>query len=127
MSEAVFDTNILVDHLNNSKEATALVKQVEDGLLSGYVSTITLAELFSGKEADDPVKRKIWSDLLDLFTKIEVSEDIAKSAGEMRRRHRVNLADALIAATASSLRCKLFTQNIRDFEGIVEITAEKPY
>ncbi len=127
MVDVVFDTSIIIDHLRNFKEATKLLEQVKNGLVSGYVSTLTLAELFSGRDAENPSKRIVWEEMLNLFTKIEVSEDIAKVAGEIKRRHGVSLTDAVIAATASSLHCKLLTQDIRDFAKVSEITAEKPY
>ncbi len=128
MADVVFDTSIIIDHLRDFKEATKLLEQVKNGFVSGYVSTLTLAELFSGRDAENPSKRRLWEETLNLFTKIEVSEDIAKAAGEIRRRHNtVSLSDAVIAATALSLHCKLLTQDIKDFSGIAEIVAEKPY
>jgi tRNA(fMet)-specific endonuclease VapC len=127
MSEAVFDTSILVDHLRNFKAATNLMEQVKNGFISGYISVITLAELLAGKDAESPAKRELLENLLSLFTKIEVSEEIAKTAGEIRRRYSTNIIDAVIAATAVSLRCPVLTQNTKDFSKIKEITAEKPY
>ena len=127
MPEAVFDTNIIIDSLRNVDKAKLLLKQVESGSVSGYLSTIAIAELFAGKDAEDSTKRELWEGLLGLFSKIEVSEEIAKIGGEIRRRYGISTVDAIIAATAVNLRCKLLTQDVKDFSRISEITAEKPY
>ena len=127
MSEAVFDTSVLIDHLRNVGKATELIERVRDGLIIGYVSTLTEAELFAGKDSGDDKKRALLIELLNLFNKIEVDEGVARVGGEFRRKYGVSLSDAIIAATAFMVRCGLLTQNARDFRRIREIKTEQPY
>jgi predicted nucleic acid-binding protein len=127
MSEAVFDTSILIDYLRGVSSSAPLLEKVKSGAILGYVSVLTVAEIFAGKDAENPAKREILGELLDLFSKIEVSEDVAKTAGDLRRRHGITIVDAIIAATAAGLRCGLLTQNIKDFGKVKEIAVEKPY
>ena len=126
MSEAIFDTSILVDHLRGFEKAFNLIEKVRKGSIIGYVSMLTVAELFAGKQLDDE-KSIMLEDLLNLFNKINVDEQIAKSAGRFRRTYDVELADAIIGATASNLNCKVLTANFKDFEKIKEIQVERPY
>ncbi|MDE1873757.1 MAG: PIN domain-containing protein [Candidatus Micrarchaeota archaeon] len=127
MVEALFDTNILIDYLRGSKGSRGLIEKLKTGEISGYVSVLTVAELVAGRDAEQPDKRDRMWDLLDFFTRISVDEEIAKASGEMRRLSGISLTDAVIAATAASLRCKLLTQDIRGFSGVAGVDAEKPY
>ncbi len=126
MSEAVFDTNILVDHLRDVESATLLIKKVESGAITGYISTATVAELFAGQRAggreDDMLEA-----LLELFTKVDVNESIAKLGGRFKRDYGMALADGIIGATAVNLNCKLFTLDSKGFSRVKEVDAEKPY
>lgn len=127
MTEAVFDTSILIDHLRDVPSATNLLKKVQEGEITGYISTLTETELFSGKDGNDPVKRDMLARLIGRFGRIEVSSNIARKAGDIRRAYGTLVGDAVIAATAESMNCRLFTKNIKDFRKIKEIEAEEPY
>lgn len=127
MTELLFDTSILVDHLRGVAKATELVENVRNGRTIGYISILTEAELFAGKDSEAERKRALLVELLNLFNKIDVNQSIARVAGEFRRKYNVTLADAIIAATAFIVRCNVATQNIKDFKRIAEINAEKPY
>ncbi|HVC58156.1 MAG TPA: PIN domain-containing protein [Candidatus Acidoferrales bacterium] len=127
MSEAVIDTSIIVDHLRNVPQATALIERIREGAMVGYISVLTEAELFAGKDSEDGDERAQLLELLSLFHKMDVTEGIARVAGDFRRKYGSPLVDAVIAATSFMTRCKVITQNLRDFERIKEITAEKLY
>lgn len=128
MTEAVFDTSVIIDHLRGGIDsATELVSKVTDGRMTGYISTLTEAELFAGKDTEDKSKREMLAELLERFSRIEVTSNIARTAGDIRRKYGGLLDDAIIAATAANLNCRLFTKNIKDFKHIKEITVEDPY
>lgn len=127
MSEIVFDTSILVDHLRGVGKATELVENVRRRMYVGYISTVTEAELFSGKDVENVTRKLFLEDLLDLFSVVDVNREIARTAGEFRRKYGTNLADGIIASTAKALRCKLATKDIKDFKPIKEILIIEPY
>jgi predicted nucleic acid-binding protein len=125
--KVVFDTTIIIDHLRNVKQATELVRKVKDKEIIGYVSTLTEAELFAGKDSANKKKRFLLSELISLFTKIHMDNEISKKAGEFKRKYNVSLDDCIIAATAAIQNAKLWTKNLEDFQKIKEIEVEKPY
>lgn len=127
MKELLFDTSILIDHLRGLSEAGKLIESVKEGKIVGHISTLTEAELFAGRDSEDVNKRVLLIELLDLFNKIDMNVTIARLAGDMKRKYGVSLADAIIAATSFMTRCKLVTQNTKDFKKIKEIESEKPY
>lgn len=125
--KVVFDTTILVDHLRNFKRATELVRKVRNKEILGYISALTEAEIFAGKDSADENKKRLLLELISLFNKIHVDNEIAQKAGEFKRKYDVPLDDCIIAATAAVQNSKLWTKNIEDFKNIKEIDVEEPY
>lgn len=123
----VFDTSVLIDYLRGIKHSKILINKVRSKEVEGFISTVSEAELFAGKECVRESKRMEIEALTSLFTKINVDSDIAQKAGELKRKYNVLLDDSIIAATAFVVKSKLWTKDVRDFEKIKEIEIEKPY
>lgn len=115
----VIDTSVLIDYLRGG------IKWEE--LLSGlkrdteiYLPTMVIFELFSGKSTAEPeVARKI-NEFLKYFQRVDLTERIAKRAGELFRDTTKNLGapDYIIAASAIELNATLVTLNISHFKQI---------
>ena len=125
--EIVYDSDILIDHLRGHLPAKNVIEKVKNRKIVAYISSITEAELLAGKDLDNENKREIVEELIKKCIKIIVNNDIAQKAGEFRRRYRVEMPDAIIAATAFHQKCRLWTKNKKDFEMIKEIEVEEPY
>lgn len=112
----LFDTSILIDHLRGRADATDLLVAVA-GSGAPLVSVISRVEIEGGMRSGERhgVRR-----LFDALTVVPVSDEIAKDAGALLRRHRrshpgIDLVDYLIAATARSVRADLVTLNVKHF------------
>jgi hypothetical protein len=127
MEKALVDTDVIVDHLRGIEEARDFLRRVERGELEGYFSTITEAELFSGKKMESKAKQRKVSNLLGIMKRVPVNSLIARRAGEIKRRYGVPLPNAIIAATALRMKAKISTKNVKHFEGIEDITILEPY
>lgn len=125
--EALLDTSVLIDFLRKNEKAKDIFSQIEDGKIKGFISVMTEAELFSGKEAEIEKKRNAIVRLIELFKKIDVDDEIAKIAGNFRRHYNVPLLDCIIAATAFSQDLKIWTKDVKDFKNIKEVKVEEPY
>lgn len=104
-TEAVIDSDLFIDHFRVGKPF---------GITRGWYSSVTRAELYSGKRVDEEKLELV----LGLFDEVEVTKEIATHAGRIRRLHNVALPDALIAATALSLGVPVATRNRKHFESI---------
>lgn len=122
MVDIIFDTTVLVDHLRGINEAKTLISKIELGEMFASISVLTELELYSGNDSDILVE-----DLISLFNEQIMDKEIAKKAGEFRKKYKIKIADSIIAATAYTTNSKLFTHNLKDFEKIKEISVEKPY
>ncbi|OJI06557.1 hypothetical protein BK004_03070 [bacterium CG10_46_32] len=67
------------------------------------------------------VKRQEVNFLFSKFETIAVNDEIAQRAGEIRRRFKTGIIDAIIAATTIHTNATLITKNVKHFEGIPEL------
>ncbi len=120
----LLDTSVAIDHLRGSPEAVELLGgliEAEELLLA---SEVVRFELLAG------VRRGGANSLEQFFTAVSwvpVGEEVARTAGELARRHRrahsgIDDADYLIAATAILLEADLLTTNVRHFPMLVGLT-----
>jgi hypothetical protein len=65
-------------------------------------------------------------ELFDLVTVLPVSEEVVARATLLRRRRKMSLGDAIIAATALAHGVPLATANIEDFAWIDELEVVDP-
>ena len=77
-----------------------------------YVSVITEIELLSYPLLDIQTEQKI-RDFLAKLTITNLDEPIKTKAIQLRRQHTLKLPDAIIAATALTLKVPLFSNDLR--------------
>lgn len=108
MVGALFDTNILIDHLNAVPQARAEIERFDDRA----ISIVTWMEVMVGADAEvaDATRR-----FLGGFSIVELDAAVAERAVGLRRRHRIKLPDAVIWASAQVAGRLLVTRNTRDF------------
>ena len=127
MTRIIFDTSILVDCLRGDNRAVSVVEQVAKREIDGFISVLTEAELYAGRECGTEAGISKVRKIISLFTKVLLTNEIAQQAGLFRRRYKIQIPDAIIAATASISDAKVWTKNIRDFDRIKETKTEDPY
>jgi predicted nucleic acid-binding protein len=108
MVGALFDTNILIDHLNAIPQARAEIARYDDR----SISIVTWMEVMVGatEEVTDLTRR-----FLDSFAVVALDDRIAERAVALRRAQRIKLPDAVIWATAQITGRLLVTRNTKDF------------
>ena len=120
----LIDTDVLIDYLREQPDAVAYLEGRVEHLL---VSTITIAELYSGVR--EGAERQSLDTLLPFFEEVDVDVEIAIKGGLFRRgyrkSHNLGLADALIAATADVKQATLVTLNKKHFPMLQDISV--PY
>ena len=104
----LFDTNILIDHLNGITQATQEIQASSDPA----VSVITWIEVMTG--AADKAQEGTLRAFLTNFECLPVTNAVAERAAENRRARRIKLLDAIILATAEAAGRTLVTRNVRD-------------
>lgn len=106
---ALFDTNILIDHLSGVAAARAELARVD----APAISLITWMEVLVGARSD--AEAAAIRSFAARFDVVPIDAPIAEKAVELRRTWRLKLPDAIIWASAHHLGCALVTRNVRDF------------
>jgi len=112
----LIDTSILVDFLRQNNDAIELLESArQDGPL--HVNEMTRVELLAGMRTHEERRTRL---LLSLLNWIAVDDEIAEVAGAYGRewlpRHKgIDVADLIIAATASVRDLQLLTLNVKHF------------
>ncbi len=124
-SEYLIDTNILIYHIKGSQPATDLITNLIVQH-SFNISILTKIE-FLGWDKHTPDGFEKCNRLIENANIYPVDDNIASKAIELKRKVKIKLADAVIAATALLNNLKLVTKNVDDFKGIEELELENPF
>jgi predicted nucleic acid-binding protein len=108
MVKALFDTNILIDHLNAIPQARAELGRFADKA----ISLVTWMEVMAGAPADVADATRAY---LAGYQTLGIDFPIAERAVALRKAHRIKLPDAIIWATAQHHGTLLVTRNTKDF------------
>lgn len=118
----VIDTSVLIDYLRGGIKWEELLSKFEknDEI---YLPTIVIFELFSGRSTSDPQIAKEINNFIKFFQRVELTEKIAKRAGELFRDVNKNLGapDYIVAASAIELNATVVTLNKKHFEQITNL------
>ena len=117
MKVVLIDSDILVE-ISRGRDHAALARWEEfsQGDVLPLCSPVTVAELWRGVR---PHEHQSLHELLATTTCIPIDADVGRRAGDYMRQfaksHHLELADALIAATASIHKLQLWTRNRRHY------------
>jgi predicted nucleic acid-binding protein len=110
---ALFDTDILIDHLKGKKEAkeTLLMFRLQEN----FYSVITFGEILFGMRDSEKIKT---SHLIASMKEINVNKDIVTLSYEIKHKNKgyaLELYDCIIAATAIIYDLILVTKNHKHY------------
>src|SRR5699024_15666 len=105
-------THVVIDYLNNSLPVHA-GQILDEGELE--ISVITRMELLAWRNADDK-QLFLLNEFIDNVVVWGLDEPVILKGIEVRKKYRVKLPDAIIAATATVQKRTFFTRNIADFK-----------
>lgn len=107
------DTNVIIRHLSGDEKS--------ENALQGsavYISSVTYAELLSGKL--EKQEEEILNEYLNNVHIIHTNDFICETAVLLRKKHKIKLPDALIAATGIFLHLPIVTLDA-DFDSINDL------
>ena len=119
----VVDTSILIDYLRGGTKWEHLLSEVEKDI-EIYLPTIVVFELFSGKSSHKPQASRDIVDFIKYFQRIELTEEIAKKAGELYRdvSKTLQVPDYIVAASALDIGGTVVTLNKKHFAQIPHLS-----
>jgi predicted nucleic acid-binding protein len=124
---SLIDTNIIVDYLRGHPRAVELIREEFRAKQIPYASVISYVEICAGAR---PREEEAILTLFDDMRIVEIGMEIAGKAGAYLniygKSHGLEIADALIAATAFVLGLRLVTLNRRHFP-MIDVQIYIPY
>lgn len=120
----LYDTNIFIRHVVNDPDFTQYF--TPDFLIDNQIiiSQIVRIELLSYSQLSQ-TEEFVLQNLFNEFEVINLNYEIENKTIEIRKKYKLKLADALIAATAILEEAILVTNNKKDFEKIRELNIYK--
>lgn len=119
MKKILLDSSVVVDFIRVNNKASTIFQKL---LNLGYqlcISVMTHTELYSGKSVwESPVARKELEFILSGLQIFKLDEKVSKKAGNLKATYHIEIADAIIAATAIAYKLELATLNTKDFAKI---------
>ena len=120
----LLDTSIIVDLLRGKPAA---VNYVQGRKERPHLSVVSVAELRAGQRSINEARR--IDAIIASYSLHDVTLEIAERAGGFlktyRKSHRLDMADVLVAATATEHGLKLATLNLKPFPMFPHL--EAPY
>lgn len=104
----LLDTNIILAIVKQRTEGLSMVETESANLKEYAYSSITRMETL-GFPAITPEEETAIADLFACLTHLSISFDVEAATIRLRRKHKIKLPDAIIAATAVAHGLKLLT------------------
>ena len=113
----VLDTDIVIDLLKNQPNVVKCFLELAEAKTSFLISPIVVAEVYAGAFARE---HKDIEAFFSLCQRINTDSDTGRKAGLYANRYRkafqgIALEDYLLAATAHTHRCPLWTGNRKHY------------
>lgn len=116
MSKYLLDSDVIIEWLRGNETVVAWIEERDRGGDFMAWSPVSVAEIHAGLR---PREEPIVQDLFTILHCIEADQKIGTKAGQYRahygRSHGVEIADALIAATAHVAGLTLCSRNLRHY------------
>ena len=109
----LLDSNVIID----AAKGIVSIERIVDRYNFLYTSIINYVEVLGYNFADDNEKKSIIG-ILNNIPVINLDTEIADIAIQFRKRRKIKLPDALIAATAKKIDAEIITRNISDFQNL---------
>lgn len=124
--EYIIDTKSIIDYLSNKLPQKFVENILNDVInIKPNISLITKIELLGfsyNKEADI-----LLSDFVNDCNIITLTNEVVEETIKIRKKYKIKLPDAIIAASAIVHKYKLVTRNISDFNKIESLNLLNPY
>ena len=118
----LIDTNIIIDFSENRLPLNAklFVAEIIDN--EPNISIINKIELLGFLLVTSEI-----IEFTDFANVINLTEDVANQTIDLRKKRKIKLPDAIIAATALIYNLTLISRNSKDFDGIDGLDFLNPY
>src|SRR3989338_2824467 len=106
----VLDTNIVIEYLKGVPEVVRMVEDLRATNQMLAISVITEIEVLAHPARSENDVRQ-FNEWLDSVKIVPVDSTLGRLAAELRRTHKLKIADSIVAATAHMYGAQLVTRD----------------
>ena len=121
-SKFLIDTNIIIYLALNKLPNRGEVKMRNILRDTPQISIITKMELLGFSEVQPPIIK-----FTETANVIGLEDDVIAKTIDIRKRYKIKLPDAIIAATSIVKELTLITRNVSDFSKIIGLNTYNPF
>lgn len=119
MVKVVVDSSVIIEKIRTDNGLfDSLVELQSNNKVVLFMSVVTIAELWAGESMNKKNEVESVREIIKYIKRLIVNEDIAKLSGEMVRKYKIHVMDALIAASTVEDGAELATLNVKHFKMI---------
>ncbi len=124
--EYLIDTNVAIEYISEAlpEKALSMLDEIIDRQF--YISVINKIELLGFTDITEDEELK-FLEFINSATVLDLDEEIINRTIEIRRKYKIKLPDAIVAASSLCNNLTLTTRNIKDFERIEELEVINPH
>ena len=115
-SQCLLDTNVIIDVLRGRESVVPVFRKIVSSGWSIFYSPVCIAEIYAGIK---PSEESVVAGFFSALKCIPIDEEIGRKAGrilhQFYKSHRVEMSDALIAASSLAHGLPLWTINKKHF------------
>ncbi|MGZ3778235.1 MAG: type II toxin-antitoxin system VapC family toxin, partial [Mucilaginibacter sp.] len=118
----LIDSNILIEFVGKllpEAADTSLSTIIDADFNISFINKIEVLGHHSANEA--------WVNFINQASVIVADDDIIEQTIQIRKKHKIKIPDALVAATAVTNDLILLTRNTQDFKNIPGLKLENPW
>jgi len=123
-TEYLIDSNAVIDFCNGKLPLAG--RELLFSIVQPKISVITHIEVFGFPEISR-TEEKLLNDFVSIALIYPLDIDVAKKSIEIKKKTRIKLPDAVIAATALIHDLVLISRNLADFDKITGLTVLNPH
>lgn len=121
----ITDSNAVIDYLSKKLPGSGMdfMNTIIDDLPT--ISVITKIEVLGFNTAE--THYKLLSNFIKDVTVLDLTSNVVDESIEIRKKHKIKLPDAIIAATAIAYNLTLISRNVDDFKNITGLRILNPH
>jgi hypothetical protein len=118
----LIDTNVIIDYFGNKLPLEAKELLLRTDVI---ISAVTQIEVLGWKGATEKQLQPLY-DFMELVTILQINKSVIEATIKIRQEKKIELGDAIIAATAFTHNLTLITRNTADFKNIPNLNIINP-
>lgn len=112
----LLDSDVIIEILRGNNEVATIMEELEEGGIPTYCTAVSWAEIYAGlRPGEGPITDEFFEARGEVILDARTGRQAGGYLARHGRSHALGIADALIAAAATTAGLRLWTLNRRHY------------